>query len=377
MQASPAADEDWDLLLSFFPSDWRRLAGQSGALKGLRQDKSAENLLRVLLLHLGGGYSLRETVVRAKAAQLADLSDVALLKRLRKSKDWLHQLCGALLAERGLRSPAPSQPRLRLVDATVVQEPGRTGSLWRIHYSFQWPTLVCDYFRLTACAGQGTGESLRYYPFQAGDYVLADRGYCQGPDLHFAASQSAYVTVRLNPQTIGLQEEDGTPFALVARLESLQKTGQLGEWNVWVPLPGQRPLAARLCVLRKSKAALAAAQRKVKRKARKNGSQPPLPETLLYAQYVMVLSTFPEAAFTAGQILQCYRYRWQIELVFKRFKQIAQLGHLPNVQDESAQAWLYGKLFVALLTEKLIAQARAVSPWGYELPSQTLSQPLA
>jgi hypothetical protein len=64
-------------------------------------------------------------------------------------------------------------------------------------------------------------------------------------------------------------------------------------------------------------------------------------------------------------------------LVFKRFKQIAQLGHLPNVQDESAQAWLYGKLFVALLTEKLIAQARAVSPWGYELPSQTLSQPLA
>src|SRR5215472_12420677 len=48
MLGSNAADEDWDLLLSFFPSDWMTLAGRSGALKGLRQDKSAENLLRVL-----------------------------------------------------------------------------------------------------------------------------------------------------------------------------------------------------------------------------------------------------------------------------------------------------------------------------------------
>src|SRR6516165_2239807 len=68
MPGSNAADEDWDLLLSFFPSDWMTLARRSSALKGLRQDKSAENLLRVLLLHLGCGYSMRETVVRAKEA---------------------------------------------------------------------------------------------------------------------------------------------------------------------------------------------------------------------------------------------------------------------------------------------------------------------
>jgi hypothetical protein len=228
MQASNAADEDWDLLLSFFPSDWMRLARQSGALKGLRQDKSAEDLLRVLLLHLGCGYSMRETVVRAKESKLAELSDVALLKRLRKSKDWLYQLCCALFAERGFRSPDPSQRMLRLIDSTVVQEPGKTGSLWRIHYSFQWPTLVCDYFKVTACEGKGTGESLRHYPLQAGEYVLADRGYCQASGIHFVASKNAYLTVRLNPQSIRLQEEDRSHFELLARLESIKKTGQLG-----------------------------------------------------------------------------------------------------------------------------------------------------
>ena len=57
--------EDWRLLVSFLPGNWRELAASTGVLKGLRKDKSAENLLRVLLMHLGCGHSLRETVVRA------------------------------------------------------------------------------------------------------------------------------------------------------------------------------------------------------------------------------------------------------------------------------------------------------------------------
>lgn len=44
-----------------------------------------------------------------------------------------------------------------------------------------------------------------------------------------------------------------------------------------------------------------------------------------------------------------------------------QLGHLPKRGDESPKAWLYGKLFAALLTEKLIMHASAFSPWGYDL----------
>ena len=80
-------NEDWDLLKTFFPNDWKSLAVDTNALRGLRKDKSEEKLLRTLLIHLGCGYSLRETVVRAKCANLADLSDVALLKRLKRAKN--------------------------------------------------------------------------------------------------------------------------------------------------------------------------------------------------------------------------------------------------------------------------------------------------
>src|SRR5208283_125462 len=121
-----AAEEDWDLLRSFFPPNWKQLAKTSGALKGLRQDKSEENYLRMLLMHLGCGLSMRDTVVRARKADLADLSDVALLKRLRKSQEWLYQLCRGLFEERRLRPKVSSAHDLRLIDATVVKEPGDT-----------------------------------------------------------------------------------------------------------------------------------------------------------------------------------------------------------------------------------------------------------
>ncbi len=179
-----AADEDWDVLLTFFPPDWKELAQSTGAMKGLRQDKSEENYLRVLLMHLGCGLSMRETVVRAQQAHLADLSDVALLKRVRKSQEWLFQLCRALFEERDLRPKVGSHKTLRLIDATEVKEPGKTGSLWRIHYSLRWPKWECDFFKITPVEGKGTGENLQQFPLRPGDYVLADRGYCHASGIH-------------------------------------------------------------------------------------------------------------------------------------------------------------------------------------------------
>jgi hypothetical protein len=117
--------------------------------------------MQTLLLHVARGYSLRETVVHARLARLARVSDVALLKRLRSAEEWFRTLCVALLQEQGITMPqAPSQLRLRLVDSTIIKEPGKTGSLWRVHYSFRVPELRCDAFTLTPTKGVGTGDSL-------------------------------------------------------------------------------------------------------------------------------------------------------------------------------------------------------------------------
>lgn len=359
-----AADEDWELLTTFFPAHWKDLAKASGALKGLRQDKGEENYLRVLMLHFGCGLSMRETVTRANEAKLAKLSSVALFKRLRKSREWLYQLCRALFEERGIKPTIATKHDLRLVDGTLIKEPGPTGTQWRIHYSLRWPALRCDYFKLSPVEGEGTGESLRQFPMVRGEHILADRGYCHASGIHFVAEQNSYVAVRLNPDGIVLQTLAGESFNLLQKLKPIQRSGQIAVWNALVPFEKRPPVSVRICAIRKSKAAIALAHKQLRRKASKQGSELQ-PETLIYAEYVMVLTTFPEREFPAPLVLEWYRFRWQIELVFKRFKQIAQLGHLPKQDPDSAKAWLYGKLFVALLTDKVLAQARALSPWGY------------
>src|SRR5207302_6965690 len=175
-----ALDEDWKILLGLFPPDWQSEARRRGAVARLRGFDSVNEVLRTLWLHVGCGYSLRETAVRAKAAGVAEVSDVTLLNRLRQAEGSLQHHCQELLKENGVQWRGPEPRRhVRAVDATVIKEPGKTGSQWRLHFSLRLPELLCDFFQITASEGQQTGEHLRRFPVTAGDIILADRRYSQ------------------------------------------------------------------------------------------------------------------------------------------------------------------------------------------------------
>jgi len=321
MTEDTSINEDWDLLQTFLPSDWEQLAVTTLALKGLRQDKAAAPLLRTLLLHVGAGYSLSETAVRARESGLANLSGVALLKRLRKCESWLYALAVGLWQQRGVPRLPAGPPIVRLIDATTVKEPGPTGSLWRIHYSLQVPSLRCDFFKVTATEGEGTGEGLWQIPAALGEYLIADRGYCHAVGLGSVARVGAYVMVRLNYGAVRLGDARGRPFELLPQLERLQRPLQIGSWNV-ILADDQNPVAGRVCAVRKTQAAIATAQRKLQQEARKDGRQLQ-PQTLEYAKFVVVFTTFPLAQFSALLVLEWYRVRWQVELVFKARRDVA------------------------------------------------------
>lgn len=362
--AHGALFDEWLEVCSFLPSNWLDLAHETGALKGLRKAKSAESLLRMILLHCACGFSLRETVARSSVAGLAQMSDVALLKRLRKSLPWLQQLCLELLRERVGLAGTSEGLRLRLFDATHVQEPGRTGRNWRLHYSLSLPEVECDYFNVTLSKGAGSGESFCHFPIAAGDFIVADRGYCRGPGLAYVAECQAYVAVRLHGTALVLTDTNGQAFDLEAQLKTLTKAGQTGQWSVVAKIEGSPDLAGRLCVVRKTAQATLASERKSKEKARRN-KRKITDRSLFLAQYVVVFTTFPEQ-YKAADILEIYRLRWQVEIIFKRLKQLSRLGHLPKYDQRSSKAWLYAQLLAALLTEKLIAHAGAISPWRAE-----------
>jgi hypothetical protein len=362
-------DESWEVLLGLLPKDWQDQARQHGAVERLRGFDSVESLMRTLLLHVGQGYSLRETVVRAKAAGLASVSDVALMKRLRSAELWLRSLCSLLLEEEGVQAPRSLQGwRVRALDASLVKEPGRTGSQWRLHYSLQLPSMVCDHLEITAVKGSGVGERLNRFPAQPGDLVLADRGLCTPTGIGDLHKQGAHVIVRVNTGALPLRDMHGKPFPLLAHLKRMATPGKIAEWAVQAG-DEKSSTPGRLCVLRKSEAEARRAQRRIHRKAQQGGPMPKA-ETLAYAHFVIVFTTLSASELQAQEVLEWYRMRWQIELIFKRLKTLLKVGHLPKYDDQSSRAWLYGKLLVALLADKLIRIGRTISPWGYLLPSE-------
>ena len=193
-------EKNWNVLTALLPRGWQQMALRYGAVERLRGFSSPDVLLRTLLLHVAQGYSLRETVVRAEMANWADVSDITLLKRLRNSEEWLRALCVDLFRENGvcLLDKAISAP-IRIVDGTIVREPGKTGSQWRILYSLKLPSLMCDFFEGTAAAGEGNGESFNRLPVAPHELILADAGYCSIAGIEYVQRQNADVLIRVNP----------------------------------------------------------------------------------------------------------------------------------------------------------------------------------
>src|ERR1700730_8827387 len=369
--------EDWQIVLRVRPLGWQDKARELGALRRCRQFADAATLLRVLLIHLAEGCSLRETVVRAAEGQLVKVSDVALLKSVRVSGEWFRWM-----GEEWMRrwvTPPPVRPllgagrRVRIVDGSTVSQPGATGSTWRLHYAVGLPSLACEEVHVTDTA---VGESLCRFQVAAGDLLIADRGFANRKGVRHVHQHNGSVIVRLNLTNLPLSDGAGQPFALLPHLRTLS-ADRVGDWPVTVreDKKGLPLIVGSVCAIKKSKTAAERSRAKAERESRRGGHQVQ-PETLEAAEYIFVLTTLA-ADVPAPAILEMYRGRWQVELTFKRLKSLLALGHLKKVDPQGAKAWLQGKLLVAVLIETLIALAERFFPWGYPLAPDSPALPLA
>jgi len=352
--------DDWELLTRYFPPGWEAAARSLGALKRARQISDPKTLLRCLLVHLADGCSLAETAVRVKASGWAKLSSVALHKRLQSAEHWLRWMAEQLWRQ-ARPAPAVRGRSVRVVDATTVDELGRTGSVWRLHYVINLADLQCDHFALT---GTDIGERFQNVPVQRDDLLLADRAYGTPSGIAYVCGHGGDAVVRINHRMLPLFTPQMRKINILARLRTL-RVGQIAAWPAWVQTKSGT-FAGRLIAVKRSMAATRRVQCRLRRRANRQ-QRTVSAASWEAARYVFVWTSLPEEDYPAESVLELYRLRWQIELTFKRMKSLLGLGQLPKHNDESARAWLHGKLFVALLVERLIEEASVFSPWGYAL----------
>jgi hypothetical protein len=347
----------WDQMLLHIPGDLERMAQQTQALQRRREVKSAGDLLRLVLAYSVCHWSLRLVGLWATVIGLGELSDVAVRKRLCHTQAWLGQVVTEWLGLRRERVAAPAV-RLRLRDATTVSVPGSLGTDGRLHAVFDVGAWCLVGVEVTD--GRGS-ESLLRESAQAQEIDVADQGYNRREELGKVLEARGRIILRLNPQHLQLETAAGTRWDWVPWLEQAQFSIEPLEVTVWMSSEAGR-FELRVVAHHLPPALAAAARRRVQRAAQKDGRTPKA-ETLLAAEFVLLLTNLLSVRdWPAATLLAVYRLRWQIELVFKRWKSLLGLAEVRATDPVLVQVYLLGQIVGALLVEESTAQLVAQCP---------------
>lgn len=359
--APPRADE-WKIIEGLLPGGWEDAARTQKAFRRVRYTSAPGELLRLLLFHAVNGSGLRETVVQAKAAGLRAMSQVALYKRLKTSDRWLEWIA-AQLASRFRELPRiDGSRRVRAIDSTTIRQPASKGTDWRLHYTIDLGTLSCDWQELTDAKG---AELLERAPINKGDVLLADRNFLRPLGALAVVEAGGDLVVRLRWTHSLLLDARGKRFKALTHARRL-RVGKPGDWSVRLPVPDQEPIEGRVVAVRLPAPLAARAERRALKSSEKKQKTPDK-RSLEAAHFVLLFTTLSPATLDAAGVLDLYRCRWQIELVFKRLKQLLKLGLVPHKQPAVARSWIAAKLVISLLLETLYRNSRALSPWGYAI----------
>jgi len=338
-------------------SELEASARRHGALRRRRGVKSAEDLLRLVLAYGPGGRSLRVMSAEAAAWGIADVSDVALLKRFRGCGDWLTGLCEGLLAGTDRAGGAATGGAVRLMDASRIEGPG--DSCWRLHLLWDAERQRISEMAVTALE---EGERLGKLKAQPGELRLGDRAYPQPDGLRQMREAGADVLVRLTWKSLRLMDGEGRVLDWAALLARAVQEGCI-DMTVKVCKPRGRfePLPLRLVIVRKPPEIAETARRRTQRAADKARHKAD-PRTLAAAGHMMLITSLDARAFPPERLCELYRVRWQVELAFKRLKSILRLDRLPAKDPGLAKAWIAAHLLLALLIEDTAADLAASSP---------------
>ena len=110
----------------------------------------------------------------------------------------------------------------------------------------------------------------------------------------------------------------------------------------------------RICAVQKTDDEKKFEQEKIRQK--ESQKQIKLSEETKFTHNYFFVVTSLDNTFSAEQILLLYRLRWQVEMVFKRFKSILNMGSIPTKTEASGETWLNCKMLIAMLIEKLLSK---------------------
>lgn len=367
-------DISFEEFLKELPADYHEMAYEFKAFTRSRKIKSPGQLLQVVMIYCGLDNVLRETA-GVFTLQEERITDTAVHKRLKACEPWLKALLMNLLPT---GKSVSTSLRILVVDGSSLQGPGAKGTDYRLHLALDLVSMSLHEIQVT---GADKGESLSRYNFAKGDVVLVDRGYNHPATLLDLNAQEVDVLLRLLPTAMplyfrqtGQSACEPLPELRLNIADYLRKaTSDLVSIPIWLHSKG-RSCSGMVHAQRLPPEAAEAARRRCRQDGNRKG-RTPAQDTLYLAGWLMVFTTVSEEIMAASAVIELYRTRWQVELVFKRLKSLLDLDLLRTQKDSLlGKVWITGKLLYATVIERHVYkrfghdwnqfdQIRMTTPW--------------
>jgi hypothetical protein len=346
--------QNFEEVFSLFPKGWQEKAVELGALTRARNIKTAEDLLMLNLLYQTNGKSLGGTSALLKSGGNINLDKNAVYFRIQKSTEWNKWLNQNICRSAGVIAEKPEflgEKRVIAVDATDEKMNAKGSILARLHYGVDVYKLEPVECKMTS--GK-TGETLTNFSnFTQNDIILADRVYGSPTSMEHVRLKGADFVIRLKYKAFTMYHENGERFDITKAIASMNEGSSL-EFNTNY-LYKEKLCPIRICVYRKTSEQATNSERNMKKSNKKKGRTQPSSNQLFYGNYIIVATNL---TYECEKIMELYRQRWQIEILFKRLKSLFDYDDMPARTESTMRAFISGKLLLAGICEALVIKGR-------------------
>lgn len=270
---------------------------------------------------------------------------------------WIHQHmsenkgCGVLMDFGAVRIVDSSRISLSPEQSDLF--PGsRNGATLKVQLAYEYHSGRIE--ALEVETGRSPDQTCRLAQdlSEAGDLVLFDLGYFDQKRFAELEENGVYFLSRLQSQ-VGLYESDNpdVKLNLLAELNALPHQLHAGERQLLMGRLAKVPV--RVIYYRLPPDVVQERRRKARKDAKERGktcSQ----QALDWLDWVIFISNAPEPFLNIEHVAIVYRLRWQIEIIFKVWKQEMDWGSMGNWRIERILCQFYARCLALLLFHRLI-----------------------
>jgi hypothetical protein len=368
-------------LQTLFTSTANELARRSGFVQRRSTLTGAVFAQALVFGWLADPQASLPALARAAATAGVGISPQGLDQRCTESAAiFLEHLVGAALqvlidAEAALIPLLARFSAVVLLDSTTIMLPDALADWWpgcgggnaphinaalKVHVRYDLLAGGLSSLVLTDGRTHDSTTPVQHAPLPAGALRVSDLGYFDLGVFAQVQEHDAYWLCRLHQGT-ALFDQQGRRLAL---RDVLQGT-YLVDWAVQLGV--QQHLPARLLAVRVPAEVATQRRRQLRTRAAKHGRTPSA-ESLLLAEWTLLVTNAPVALLSIREALVLLRARWQVELLFKLWKQHGQLD-----ESRSSKPWRVLTEVLAKLLG-LLVQHWVVLTGCWSTPERSLAQ---